>query len=161
MALDSGTCARLKGCVRILWSLTYDSRSAWSYSLSAGLLSYFSFSNFKNGSTFRGVDMLSEYVKGIDDRLYVIPQNYSVSLLFGSVVPKFLCHLSIKLSRTTSWGGYFIHGLVDLILLEGWSFRVAKVFERGDNFIELRHRQSKRFLKSKLLSIIIQSWIYR
>lgn len=38
IALDSGIWERLNGCVRILWSLTYESRSAWSYSLSAGLL---------------------------------------------------------------------------------------------------------------------------
>lgn len=47
---------------------------------------------------FSGVDMFSEYIKGINDGLNIISQDDSVSFLLGSMIPKFLCHLSIELA---------------------------------------------------------------
>lgn len=137
MALLSPTLGRLNGCVRILWSLTYDSRSAWSYSLSAGLFSCLSLSTINQMITLSGVDMFLEHVQRIYNRLNVVPQYNRIAILFWSMIPQLLGDLSIEFSRDPSWGWDFVHGFVDFVLLELGGLWVAEVFEGRDDFAVL------------------------
>jgi len=89
--------------------------------------------------------MLSEYIQGVNNGLDVVSQNDSISFLLWSMIPEFLCHLSVELTWTTSCSWYLVHCFINFVLLKGWCFWVAEIFEWGDDFIELRHWESKRF----------------
>ena len=129
MALLSPTLGRLNGWVRILWSLTYDSKSAWSYSLSAGLFSCLSLSTIKKCSTFCGVDVFLEHVQRVYHWLNVVSEDDCVAVLFRRMIPQLLGDLTIEFGWNTCRSWDLVHGFVDFVLLKLGCLWVAEVFE--------------------------------
>lgn len=118
MILESGIWGMLKGWVRILWSLTYDNKSAWSYYLSAGLPSYLSFSIITNIFTLGTLYVLFKNILGINYRLDIVSKQNSIVLLFRGMIPKLLGNVSIKLTGTTCICSYSVQRFVNLIFLK-------------------------------------------